>query len=183
MTGFSLDFNDTMSGAVKDGTYECLIVRCGENVNKNGKELVEFHLIIRNDIQQEHKNQFIFENRYPSNATGKHYMPFFNTVGKAAGLQNGKTYSNFKELLDDYVGKPVKVTVANEESEYQGKTYQNLNIKSWDSTEFPNVQHVHKNNNQQQQQQGGQAPAQQQPMYQQQTPIDNTQVPEEDLPF
>lgn len=175
MTGFSLDFNDTMSGAIKDGEYEVLIVKAGENVNKNGKELVEFHMIVRNDIQQEHKNQFIFENRYPASATGKHYMPFFNTVGKAAGLQAGKTYMSFKELLDDYVGKPVKVKVANEKSEYNGKTYENLNIKSWMPTEFPNVQHVHKNqgNNA-----GGQAPQQGN------TPIDNTQMlMDDDLPF
>lgn len=171
MTGFSLDFNDTMSGAIKDGVYECLIVKSQENVNKNGKELVEFHLIVRNDIQQqEHKNQFIFENRYPSGQTGKHYMPFFNTVGKAAGLQAGKTYNSFKELLNDYVGKPVKVTVANESSEYNGKTYKNLNINSWDSTDFPNVQHVHKN------QSGGATQTNN-------TPIDNTQVREDDLPF
>ncbi len=146
MSGFSLDFEDTMSGDIKDGTYECLIVKAQENVNKNGKELVEFWLIIRNDIQQEHKNQMIFENRYPSGETGKHYMPYFNTVGKAAGLQRGKTYKNFKELLDDYVGKPVKVSVKNEKEEYNGKTYDNLNVKNWDSTAFPNIQHVHKNN-------------------------------------
>lgn len=144
-TGFSLDFNDTMGGSIADGTYECIITKAFEDVNKNGKELVNFHLIIRNDIQhQEHKNQFIFENRYPNGQTGKHYMPYFNTVGKAAGLQAGKTYKSMEELLNDYVGKPVKVEVKNETSEYQGKTYDNLNIKNWSKTDFPNVQHVHK---------------------------------------
>lgn len=146
MTGFSLDFNDTMSGAIKDGTYECLIVHAQEDVNKNGKELVQFRLIVRNDIQQqEHKNQMIFEDRYPNGQTGKHYMPYFNTVGKAAGLQAGKTYRSMQELLNDYLQKPVKVTVKNETSDYNNKTYENLNIKSWEPTDFPNVQHVHKN--------------------------------------
>jgi|SRR6185312_7782608 len=174
MTGFSLDFNDTMSGAIKDGTYECLIVKSGENVNKNNKELVEFWLIIRNDIaHQEHKNQMIFENRYPNGQTGKHYMPYFNTVGKAAGLQAGKTYRSMKELLDDYLNKPVKVTVANETSEYQGKTYENLNIKSWEKTDFPNVQHVHKSKDG-----GGNSTPQAS------TPVDNTQLmSDDDLPF
>lgn len=177
MTGFSLDFNDTMSGAIKDGTYECLIVHAKEDVNKNGKELVQFRLIVRNDLTgQDHKNQMIFEDRYPNGETGKHYMPYFNTVGKAAGLQAGKTYRSMDELLNDYLQKPVKVTLKNEESEYNGKVYNNLNIKSWETTEFPNVQHVHKNKDS-----GNNAP---QATQQSSNPVDNTQViHSDDLPF
>ena len=36
------------------------------------------------------------------------------------------------------------ITVKNEESEYQGKTYQNLNVKKWEVSKFPNVAHKFK---------------------------------------
>ena len=40
--------------------------------------------------------------------------------------------------------KTAKVTVKNEQSEYNGKTYDNLNVKRWEQTNFDNVQHQFK---------------------------------------
>ena len=68
-------------------------------------------------------------------------MLMFNTIGKAAGLQNGKVYNTFEELLEDFRGKPVQVYVENTTSEYNGKIYENLEVKQWKPTKFPDVQH------------------------------------------
>lgn len=145
MTGFSLDFENTLDGGqIEDGTYEVIITFAAEDATKNGAEYADFRLTIRNDINQKFKNMIIFEKLWKAKATGKYYMPMFNTIGKAAQLQKGKTYNSMKGLLDDYVGKPLKVTVKNEESEYNGQTYTNLNVKKWEQTAFPNVQHVYK---------------------------------------
>jgi len=145
MTGFSLDFENTFEGTgIADGTYEVVISLTGEDATKNGAEYAEFRLTLRNDIDQKHKNMIIFEKLWKTKDTGKYNMMMFNTIGKAAQLPKGKSYSSMNELLGDYVGKPLKVTVKNEESEYNGKTYNNLNVKKWDVTSFPNVQHKQK---------------------------------------
>ena len=146
MTGFSLDFNETYEGfdKIQDGTYEVIIEKVNEDATQGGAEFTNFQMVIRNDIQQEHKNQKVWHRNWKAKETGKYNMIMFNTIGKAAQLQNGKTYKSFEELLNDYVGKPLKVTVKNETSEYNGKTYENLNIKKWEQTGFPQVQHQFK---------------------------------------
>lgn len=145
MTGFTLDFENTFEGGgIADGTYETVITLTGEDATKGGAEYAEFRLTVRNDIDQKHKNQIIFHKVWKSKETGKYNMPTFNTIGKFAQLQRGKTYTSFEELLQDFVGKPVKVTVKNETSDYNGKTYENLNVKNWAVTGFPSVQHQYK---------------------------------------
>ena len=175
MTTFSLDFNETYEGfdKIQDGTYEVIIERVNEDATPSGAEFTNFQMVIRNDIQQQHKNQKLWHRNWKAKATGKYNMIMFNTIGKAARLENGKTYHNFDELLNDYVGKPLKVTVKNETSEFNGKTYENLNVTKWEQSAFPQIQHQFKG--QQQNNTGGQQTAP--------NPIDNTQVPEDDLPF
>lgn len=144
-TGFSLDFENTFEGGgIADGTYEVVISKTGEDATQSGSEYADFRLTVRNDIDQKHKNQIIFEKLWKAKATGKYNMLMFNTIGKAAQLQKGKTYNNMDDLLADYVGKPVRVTVKNETSDYNGKTYENLNVKKWEPSQFPSVQHVYK---------------------------------------
>lgn len=133
MSGFSLDFNDVFEGQgrIADGEYEVIVNRCGEDATPGGAEFIEFDLIIRNDVDQAHKNQHIFHKVWKSKQDGKYNMKTFNTIGKACQLQNGKSYKSLKELLDDYVMKTARVNVKNEESEYNGKTYTNTNVKFW----------------------------------------------------
>lgn len=145
MTGFNLDFNDTFEGGkIENGTYEVLITLAGEDAFPSGAEYVDLRLTIRNDIQQPFQNMIVFERIFKAKATGKYNMTMFNTVGKAAQLPVGKTYSNLQGLLDDFINKPLKVTVENKKSDC-GK-YDNLNVVygGWEITEFPNVQHVRK---------------------------------------
>lgn len=147
MTGFNLDFNDTFEGfeEVKDGIYEVVIESVVEDANANtGTEFTNFTMVIRNDLDQPHKNSKIWHRNWKAKATGKYNMIMFNTIGKAAQLENGKTYSSFEELLEDYERKPIQVLVKNETSEHNGKTYENLNVKQWKPTAFPNVQHQFK---------------------------------------
>lgn len=133
MTTFSLDFNDVFEGQghVADGDYEVVVNRCSEGATPGGAEYIEFDLIIRNDVDQEHKNMHIFHKIWKAKETGKYNMKSFNTIGKACQLQNGKNYKSLKELLDDFEYKTAIVNVKNEESEYGGKTYNNLNVKYW----------------------------------------------------
>lgn len=149
MAGFSLDFNDTFEGyqKIEDGVYEVVIDHATEDATKSGAEFTNFQMTIRNDLDQPFKNQKIWNRVFKAKATGKYNMTMFNTIGKAAGLQSGKVYNSFDELLEDFRGKPLQVYVENETSEYNGKTYENLNVKQWKPTAFPNVQHQWKQSN------------------------------------
>src|SRR5699024_6440435 len=147
MSGISLDFNNTLQGDIKDGVYEVVIDHAREDATQSGAEFTNFQMTIRNDLDQPHKNQKIWERIFKAKATGRYNMMMFNTIGKAAGLQSGKVYNSFDELLQDYAGKPLQVMVKNETSEYNGKTYENLNVKQWKTTKFPDVQHQWKQSN------------------------------------
>lgn len=171
MTGFNLDFNDTFEGGIKDGTYEVVFTKMAEDATQGGTEYVDVRLTIRNDIQQDHKNQIVFHKIWKAKATGKYYMPAFNTMGKATQLNPGKTYKSLEELFNDFLGKAVKVTVKNETSEYNGKTYENLNVKRWDKSGFPEVAHKFKAED---------APKQSNPFANQDGPVD---IKDSDLPF
>ena len=166
MSGFKLDFNDTFEGyqKIEDGVYEVVIDHATEDATPSGAEFTNFQMTIRNDLDQPFKNQKIWERVWKAKATGKYNMTMINTIGKAAGLQS--------ELLEDFRGKPVQVYVENETSEYNGKIYENLNVKQWKQTAFPNVQHQWKQNNDNNQSNNSGGPLN-----------DATAISDDDLPF
>jgi len=145
---FTLNHEEAFEGNVKieDGTYEVFIEKAHEDASKNGAEFINFWFRIRNDIKQPAKNQIIFHRIWKSKDTGKYHTGMINTLGKAAQLPNGKSYNSMEELLNDFLRKPLKVTVKNESSEYNGKTYDNLNVKFQEPTAFPDLQHKSKAN-------------------------------------
>lgn len=144
MAGFTLDFNDTFSGGLKDGTYETVVTSCEEKQTKTGTDYIEVVLSVRNDVQQSSQNALIFHKVWKSKETGKYNMKSFNTMGKALNLSQGKQYNSMKELLADFVGRPALVTVKSEDSTYNGETYTNINVKRWEQSKFPNVAHTFK---------------------------------------
>lgn len=177
---------------IQDGVYEVVIspTIC-ENATKGGTEFIDCRLIIRNDVQQPHQNGVIFHKIWKSKETNQYVMGMIQQLAKFAQLPNGKQYQTLDPFFDDLRGKPLKVEVKNESSEYNGKTYENLNVKKMDFTAFPSVQHQYKESNN-----GGNgmqngmnnAQPQMQPnmqnnMQQQNHVFPPTQVTNDDLPF
>lgn len=144
MTNFTLNMEDTFDGGIQDGTYETVITKFEESATQSGTEFADVRLTVRNDIDQKYKNNIIFHRVWKAKATQKYDMRFFNTIGSAAQLQQGKQYNSIEELFQDFLGKPVRVTVKNETSEYNGKTYENLNVKRWEKTKFQELSHKFK---------------------------------------
>lgn len=147
MAEFSLDFNDVFegNGKIKDGIYEVFVNNVKEDATPSGSEYVEFDLIIRNDIQgQDFKNSHIFHKVWKTKATGKYNMKTFNTMGKAFRLENGKKYTSFQDLLEDFVNKVALAKVENETSEYNGKTYENTNVRYFNQSNYPKLAHTRK---------------------------------------
>lgn len=143
MTGFNLDFNDVFEGTggrIADGNYEVVVKNTKEDATPSGAEYVEFDLVLRNDFDQEHKNMHVFHKVWKAKQTQKYNMKTFNTMGKAFQLQNGKTYTSFQDLLNDFVNKTARIALKNEESEYNGKTYTNYQVY-FNKTELNGLNH------------------------------------------
>lgn len=137
----TLDYSEAAEGNVEDGTYEALILSAKFDENNNGKQFINIDTVIRNDVKQKYQNSHVFTRIWPKKNTTEYSMPYLFAIGMNAGIPDKTQYNGIPELLRDFVGKPVKITVKNETSEYNGKTYENLNIKKWTKTRFPNVQH------------------------------------------
>lgn len=138
-----LDFskvNDT-NRRVEDGTYEVIIKKVDHDATDGGSEYRNFDLVIRNDIEQKFQNFHIWMRMYANKTTGDYSMAWIAQIAQAAGMENGKKYKSFDDLFDDFTGRAVKVSVKNEKSDWQGKEYENTNVKYWDTTSFPNIQH------------------------------------------
>jgi len=52
-------------------------------------------------------------------------------------IPEGVEVNTIEQFLEIIKGKTLKVTVKNEQSEYNGKTYDNLNIKKMEQSELP----------------------------------------------
>ena len=69
-------------------------------------------------------------------------------VAQALNLEDGKAYADLDDLLNDFYSKTCRVTVKNETSEYNGKTYENLTVKRWEQSKTKGiVNHQFKNKN------------------------------------
>ena len=141
---FTLDFSQASNGTIKDGTYEAVIFNVLEDATPGGAEYMNFDMIIRNDVQQSYQNAHIFQRVWRAKDTGKYNAAMINTIAQAANLTDGKSYQSLKDLMNDFINHPVKVTVKNEKNEYKGKTYNDLNVKRWGKSDYPNVQHQFK---------------------------------------
>ncbi|EMK0855209.1 DUF669 domain-containing protein [Listeria monocytogenes] len=128
---FKVDHNDAFSGGVENGTYEVVLYHANEDATKSGAEFINIDLIIRNDVNQKYQNAHIFHRIWKTKATNEYNSTALNTIAKAIQLPNGKDYNTINELLQDFLIKTCQVTVKNEESEYNGQTYNNLNVKAW----------------------------------------------------
>src|SRR5690625_2154629 len=114
MSGFDLDYDNTLQGDIKDGIYEVVIDHAVEDVTPSGAEFTNFQMTIRNDVDQPHRIRKMLERVFKAKAAGKYNMMRLNTIGKAARLQSGKVYSSVDDLVADYAGKPLQVMVKNE---------------------------------------------------------------------
>ena len=135
------------SGIKPEGDYECLIQKIEERTTRNGAVGLNISMVIRNDVQQNYKNAFIFytlwKRREPTEADLSVNGYSFGQVmalGKAAGLPDGKDYDNLEQFCQELTGKPLLITLKHRE--YNGKTLEDVNRLA--PTKFPEVRHTYK---------------------------------------
>lgn len=130
-----------------EGDYECLIQSIEEHTTRNGATGLNIAMVIRNDVEQNYKNAYIFhtlwKRKEPTEADKQVNGYGFGQVmalGKASGLPDGKEYDSLHQFCEELIGKPLRVTLKHEE--YKGNMQERV---SWlNPTKFPEVNHIAK---------------------------------------
>ncbi|WP_410496375.1 DUF669 domain-containing protein [Cellulosilyticum sp. ST5] len=139
---FTVNTNDTQEqqGLMKPGDYEVVIkeVKEGQSQQK-GTPYIQIELVVRNDINQEYKNKYLWYTIWDTPTTREKgiYAKQINTVSKHAGIQNGATFNSFQDWGKFLFGRPMLATVKLEE--YNGEQKERVSFLS--ATKFPQCQH------------------------------------------
>lgn len=137
---FEIDYSKAQEFAnIENGTYETTIKKAAANATPGGADFLDIQFKIREDFDQKFKKNLIFHRIFAKKADGKYPVGSLMNLAKAAGIPDGTKFSSLDDYLDQLVGKAVKVTVKNEKSEYNGKTYDNLNVKKLEKSELPAI--------------------------------------------
>lgn len=132
---FEIDYKKAQEfGNIADGTYEVTIDYSMEKTTPNGADYLDIPMRIRTDFDQPHKNSVIFHKIWQKKDTGKYPEGSIMNLAKQAGIPDGTKFKSLDDYLGMLQGKALKVTVKNETSESNGKTYENLNVKKMEAS-------------------------------------------------
>lgn len=137
MSLFTVDYSKAKKFAsITDGTYEVFVDTAEQSATPNGSDFLDIRLKIRDDFKQEFHNQLIFDRIWYSKAEGKPVEFRLQEYAEAIEFPPSAVIESEKDFLDQIRGKALKVTVKNEDNEYQGKVTNRLNIKSMESSQL-----------------------------------------------
>ena len=123
--------------AIEDGTYEVYVAQAEQSATQNGTYFLDIRLKIRDDFQQKFRNNLIFDKIYVNKSTLEYPIWVLQMYCKAAKVPENTDIQTIEQFLDLIKGKSMKVTVKNETSEWNGKTYENLRVKKREQSELP----------------------------------------------
>lgn len=151
--GFSTNYenvNDDFD-ILPEGDYEVVIRNIEERTTQNRKTKLSISLVVRNDIEQPHKNRYIFydiwKRKDPTDAdksVGGYGYNQIMRLAKSAKLPNGKAYESIMDMCKDLMRHTLKVTI--EHREWNGK--QQENVKYVNGSAYPECKHIFKENKQ-----------------------------------
>lgn len=122
--------------AIEDGTYEVYVTQAEQSATQNGTDFLDIRLKIRDDFQQKFRNNLIFDKIYVNKSTLEYPIWVLQMYCKAAKVPENTDIQTIEQFLDLIKGKSMKVTVKNETSEWNGKTYENLRVKKREQSEL-----------------------------------------------
>lgn len=123
--------------AIEDGTYEVYVAQAEQSATQSGTDFLDIRLKIRDDFQQKFRNNLIFDKIYVNKSTLEYPIWVLQMYCKAAKVPENTDIQTIEQFLDLIKGKSMKVTVRNETSEWNGKTYENLRVKKREQSELP----------------------------------------------
>ena len=138
MSLFSVNYEAAEQfSSVENGTYEVVVANAEQSASKTGTDFLDIRLKIRDDFQQKFRNNLIFDKVWINKQTLQYPEWALQRYAKAVKIPEGVEINTIEQFLDIIKGKTLKVTVKNEQSESNGVTYDNLNIKKMEQSELP----------------------------------------------
>lgn len=138
MSLFSVNYEAAEQfSSVENGTYEVVVATAEQSASKSGTDFLDIRLKIRDDFQQKFRNNLIFDKVWINKQTLQYPEWALQRYAKAVKIPEGFEINTIEQFLDIIKGKTLKVTVKNEQSESNGVTYDNLNIKKMEQSELP----------------------------------------------
>lgn len=138
MSLFSVNYEAAEQfSSVENGTYEVVVATAEQSASKSGTDFLDIRLKIRDDFQQKFRNNLIFDKVWINKETLQYPEWALQRYAKAVKIPEGVEINTIEQFLDIIKGKTLKVTVKNEQSESNGVTYDNLNIKKMEQSELP----------------------------------------------
>lgn len=138
MSLFSVNYEAAEQfSSVENGTYEVVVATTEQSASKTGTDFLDIRLKIRDDFQQKFRNNLIFDKVWINKQTLQYPEWALQRYAKAVKIPEGVEINTIEQFLDIIKGKTLKVTVKNEQSESNGVTYDNLNIKKMEQSELP----------------------------------------------
>lgn len=138
MSLFSVNYEAAEQfSSVENGTYEVVVTTAEQSASKSGTDFLDIRLKIRDDFQQKFRNNLIFDKVWLNKQTLQYPEWALQRYAKAVKIPEGVEINTIEQFLDIIKGKTLKVTVKNEQSEANGVTYDNLNIKKMEQSELP----------------------------------------------
>lgn len=138
MSLFSVNYEaaDQFS-SIEDGIYEVFVSYAEQSASQSGTDFLDIRLKIRDDFTQKFRNNLIFDKVWINKQTLQYPEWALQRYAKAVGIPENVEVQSIEHFLELIKGKTLKVTVKNEQSEYNGKTYDNLNIKKMEQSTLP----------------------------------------------
>lgn len=151
MALFTTNYNDLKTqndeyAPVPEGTYECFIEDTHPDATPRGTEYLKLNLRIRRDLDKalpdtngKQHNRIVFVNVWKRKKTGKYDPSDLNYIMKAAGYPDNTPVKDWDDWTNKLVGKPVKVRVTIDKSEYQGNATERNQVwcNSFRPTDYP----------------------------------------------
>lgn len=138
MSLFSVNYEAAEQfSSVENGTYEVVVATAEQSASKAGTDFLDIRLKIRDDFQQKFRNNLIFDKVWINKQTLQYPEWALQRYAKAVKIPEGVEINTIEQFLDIIKGKTLRVTVKNEQSESNGVTYDNLNIKKMEQSELP----------------------------------------------
>lgn len=149
MAGFSTDYSEVKEGyaLVPEGEYEVVIRNIEERSTQKGSTGLNLSLVVRNDVNQNCKDRYIFhtlwKRKEPTQADMQVQGYSFKqlmSLAKAVNLPSGKSYETVQQLCADMLKRPLRITVVH--GEWDGKV--RAEVRYTNASNFPDCKHVFK---------------------------------------
>ena len=143
---FTTNYKDLYE-LISEGKYEAIIDSASLDYTYFGTEYIKMPLVIRNDVEQNFQNIFIWHTIWKKKEPEEcdlecdgYPVKQLQKICKACGVPENKEFKDLKDLLDFFVGKPVLVGVKHET--YNDK--KQVKVTFFAPTKFPEVKHEYK---------------------------------------